>query len=134
MFRVTRSVVLTTLALCLRSANTIVAQTVSFTSTATLPIVTTPNDAVVGDFNNDGKPDLAVTIPGAQAVSILLGNGDGSFQPAVNSPSGPKGGQPTPWRLGVSTVTVPSTWWWRISLTVSPAYCLETGTVLSKRR
>ncbi len=32
---------------------------------------------VVGDFNGDGIPDLAV---GAGGVSVLLGNGDGSFQ------------------------------------------------------
>jgi large repetitive protein len=37
--------------------------------------------AVVGDFNGDGKPDLAVTaFPGTPSGSILLGNGDGTFQ------------------------------------------------------
>jgi FG-GAP-like repeat/Cep192 domain 4/Protein of unknown function (DUF1573) len=39
----------------------------------------------VGDFNNDGKPDLAAvnsTNPGS--VSILIGDGLGGFQPAVN--------------------------------------------------
>jgi len=35
----------------------------------------------VGDFNEDGKPDLVVgTIAGLQADIILLGNGDGTFQ------------------------------------------------------
>lgn len=35
----------------------------------------------VGDFNEDGKPDLVLgTISGAQADIILLGNGDGTFQ------------------------------------------------------
>jgi len=37
----------------------------------------------VGDFNGDGKPDIALTDPVANSVSILLGNGDGAFQPAI---------------------------------------------------
>jgi hypothetical protein len=35
----------------------------------------------VGDFNEDGKPDLVVgTIAGSQANIVLLGNGDGTFR------------------------------------------------------
>jgi hypothetical protein len=44
----------------------------------------------VGDFNNDGIIDLASSAEGysGQApVTILLGNGDGSFTPAASQPS-----------------------------------------------
>jgi hypothetical protein len=39
------------------------------------------NNAAVGDFNGDGKLDLAISLPDASEVQILLGNGDGSFTP-----------------------------------------------------
>jgi hypothetical protein len=39
-------------------------------------------ETVVGDFNNDGIPDLLVTA-GPFDVDLMLGNGDGSFQAAV---------------------------------------------------
>jgi hypothetical protein len=46
-----------------------------------------PTAMVVGDFNNDGKPDLAVTpssdAAGGPAVSVLLGNGAGGFSAAL---------------------------------------------------
>ena len=35
----------------------------------------------IGDFNGDGRPDLAVANAGSGTVSILLGNGDGTFSP-----------------------------------------------------
>lgn len=44
------------------------------------------NSVVVADFNHDGKLDIATTSDGAAGnwVSVLLGNGDGTFQPHVD--------------------------------------------------
>ena len=42
----------------------------------------------VGDFDGDGKPDLAVANALSDNVSVLLGNGDGSFQAAKNFGAG----------------------------------------------
>ena len=43
-----------------------------------------PSSVTTGDFNLDGKQDLAVSNQLSNNVSILLGNGDGTFQPAIN--------------------------------------------------
>jgi hypothetical protein len=43
---------------------------------------------VAGNFNGDGHLDLAVANPGSNDVSVLLGNGDGTFRPAVEYPVG----------------------------------------------
>ena len=43
-----------------------------------------PSGVATGDFNGDGKLDLAVANANDGTVSILLGNGDGTFQPAIN--------------------------------------------------
>jgi hypothetical protein len=43
----------------------------------------------VADFNGDGFPDVAVANGGSGTVSILLGNGDGTFQGAQNYGAGP---------------------------------------------
>jgi FG-GAP-like repeat/FG-GAP repeat len=50
---------------------------------------TTPDSVAVGDFNGDGKPDLAVANWITDTVSVLLGRGDGTFQPAVTYGAGP---------------------------------------------
>jgi hypothetical protein len=39
------------------------------------------NNAAVADFDGDGKPDLALSLPDANQVQVLLGHGDGTFTP-----------------------------------------------------
>ena len=54
------------------------------------PLSGTADSVAVADFNGDGKPDLAVAISGVNAtlVSILLGNGNGTFQLVTSVPLG----------------------------------------------
>lgn len=55
-----------------------------FSGPANYPVGSTPGTVAVGDFNGDGKQDLAVLDPGSASVSILLGNGDGTYRQAHN--------------------------------------------------
>src|SRR5206468_5781793 len=62
----------------------------AFLPPVTFPVGVDPRAVTVADFNRDGKPDLAVVNAGptsnsGSSVSVLLGNGNGSFQPAVTT-------------------------------------------------
>jgi uncharacterized repeat protein (TIGR01451 family) len=61
---------------------------VEFAVAKSYPVGTSPGGVAVGDFNGDGKLDIAVANTGSGNVSILLGNGDGSFQSAMNFNAG----------------------------------------------
>jgi len=61
-----------------------------FQPQTTYPTGPTPYSIAVGDFNKDGFPDLAIVNNGAEevgvanGVSVLLGNGDGTFRSHVD--------------------------------------------------
>ena len=64
----------------------------TFQQTASYVVDTTNGFTfAAGDFNSDGKTDLVVSDTGAKnPFSILLGNGDGTFQPQTAVKIGPK--------------------------------------------
>jgi hypothetical protein len=53
------------------------------------PVVSIPSSIATGDFNGDGKPDLVVANSEDFTATVLLGDGDGTFQvqPPLNSGS-----------------------------------------------
>jgi hypothetical protein len=58
--------------------------TISFADINNIATGAGPISSVACDLNGDGITDLAVADSGANTVSVLVGNGDGSFQPQVN--------------------------------------------------
>lgn len=58
---------------------------VNFVNAPNSPLqISVPQAVATADFNEDGRPDLAIA--GTFSVFILLGNGDGTFAPAPGSP------------------------------------------------
>src|SRR5579871_3950171 len=55
-----------------------------FLSPASFGVDSGPFAVAVADVNGDGKPDLISANHNSNTVSVLLGNGNGTFQPALN--------------------------------------------------
>jgi len=66
------------------------------------PAGSQPNSVAVGDFNGDGKLDLAIANYNSNNVTVLLGDGAGGFTAARAVPSR-RARSPTPWRSATST-------------------------------
>ena len=64
----------------------------SFAPPIYYPLMEDPTGLVAADLNQDGKLDLAVSIRlfsgEDKSLAVLLGNGDGTFQPALRSVDG----------------------------------------------
>jgi Bacterial Ig-like domain (group 3)/FG-GAP-like repeat/FG-GAP repeat len=59
---------------------------VTFQPVVTYSGVGLPTDVVIADVNGDGKPDLVVA--SSSGAGVMLGNGDGTFQPMVGYDTG----------------------------------------------
>jgi hypothetical protein len=62
----------------------------TFLNSATLKVGASAYSVTLGDFNGDGKIDIAVSLQlnASGSVGVLLGNGNGTFQQVITSPTG----------------------------------------------
>ena len=51
----------------------------------TYPVGASPTSVQVGDFNGDGRSDILALYSAASQATVMLGNGNGTFQAPVNT-------------------------------------------------
>ena len=61
----------------------VIGSSAQFETRSSTPIIYEPQSVAVADFNHDGKVDVAAAALYTGQVAILLGNGNGTFQPAL---------------------------------------------------
>ena len=67
-------------AVALVAAGPVLAQNLVFTPVLSAPVGAHPEGLAVGDFNEDGHLDIATANSESDDVSVLLGNGNGTFR------------------------------------------------------
>ena len=67
------------------SVTTVSSSTFTPAGNSPVAVLTNPFSIVSADFNGDGKTDLAVANRGSNYISVLLGDGAGTFTPAPGS-------------------------------------------------
>ena len=63
-----------------------------YSSGSPIAVAGGPGNVVLGDVNQDGKPDLVVASGRDRSITVLLGQGDGRFRAARGSPAQVPGG------------------------------------------
>jgi hypothetical protein len=111
-------------------------QTISFTAATNFPTEGESFSVAVGDFNRDGKQDLAVANTNDDNVGILLGVGDGTFGAPVtfavgDAPEGVVVGDFNGDGIQDLAVTNFTTWRSRTGTVTISRFCWESATALS---
>src|SRR5439155_676635 len=60
----------------------------SFSLNTTVSVSSTPQSVMLADFNADNRLDLLVANSGSNTISLVLGNGNGTFGTATNFSTG----------------------------------------------
>src|ERR1043165_6703523 len=62
------------------------AQSITFAKVVNIKAGAAPRSVALGDLNRDGKPDVAVANSNSKTVTVLRGNGNGTFTQTASIP------------------------------------------------